>query len=86
MPDRALVFDPEAWDDYLWWQRQDRKTLAKINALIREACRTPTEGTGKVEDLGGGRWSRRINSKDRLVYSFTVEHLLTQCKGHYDDN
>jgi toxin YoeB len=86
MAERVVIFDRGAWDDYLWWQAEDRKTLKKINQLIREALRTPESGTGQVENLGSGRWSRRINAKDRLVYEFTDGALLiAQCRGHYAD-
>ena len=59
------------WDDYLYWQTQDKKTLKRINALIKEIERTPYEGIGKPEPLKGnlsGWWSRRIDEKNRIVY------------------
>ena len=71
MTGRRVLFTAEAWDDYLYWQTQDRKTLKRINQLIREAQRTPFEGIGKPEPLKAnlsGFWSRRIDDVNRLVY------------------
>jgi toxin YoeB len=65
-----LVFWPTAWEDYLHWQAEDAKTLARLNGLIKECLRDPIRGTGKPEPLGGnlaGWWSRRINQQHRLV-------------------
>ena len=65
-----IMFAEDAWDEYLYWQGQDKKTLKKINTLLKEIQRTPFEGTGNPEALKGnmsGKWSRRINEKDRLV-------------------
>ena len=65
------VFSQDAWDDYLYWQTQDRKTLRRINQLIRDAERTPSEGIGRPEPLRhnlSGWWSRRIDEKHRMVY------------------
>ncbi|MBQ9528515.1 MAG: Txe/YoeB family addiction module toxin [Fretibacterium sp.] len=81
-------FTQDGWEDYLYWQVQDKKTLRKINSLLASAQRNPHEGEGKPEPLRGetGKWSRRINDKDRLVYSFENGRLTVyQCKGHYDD-
>lgn len=84
-----ISFAEDAWEDYLYWQTQDKKTLRKINALLKEVQRTPFEGTGKPEPLKqnkSGLWSRRINEKDRLVYSVEGETVIVyQCKDHYDD-
>ncbi len=84
-----ITFAEDAWEDYLYWQLQDKKTLRKINSLLKEIQRTPFEGTGKPEPLKGnlsGIWSRRINEKDRLVYKFENDVIIVeQCKGHYDD-
>jgi toxin YoeB len=66
-----LVFDPEAWDEYLYWQAQDAAVLARVNLLIGECLRHPFTGTGKPEPLKrnlAGWWSRRINREHRLVY------------------
>ena len=79
----------EAWKEYLDWQEQDKRILKKINELIREAERTPFKGTGKPEPLRGDRsgyWSRRITSRDRLVYRVKDGVLeLLSCMGHYED-
>jgi toxin YoeB len=66
-----LVFWPTAWEDYLHWQAEDRKTLERINTLLKECSRDPFRGTGKPEPLSGnlsGWWSRRITGEHRLVY------------------
>ncbi|TFL19538.1 Txe/YoeB family addiction module toxin [Jannaschia formosa] len=66
-----LTFADRAWEDYLHWQRTDPKVLRRVNALLKEAMRTPFEGTGKPEPLRGdlsGWWSRRITREHRLVY------------------
>jgi toxin YoeB len=82
-----LVFSEQAWDDYLFWQAQDQKLLARINALIKECCRTPFQGIGKPEPLRGalaGWWSRRINREHRLIYRVEGESLwIAQCRYHY---
>lgn len=86
-----ITFDPEAWDDYVLWQEEDRKIVARINALLKEAMRDPFRGTGKPEPLGGnlsGWWSRRINSEHRLVYRVTGKSdaqalEVAQCRYHY---
>ncbi len=70
MPDR-VVWTLAAWEDYLYWQGQDRKTLKRINLLIRNAIRDPFSGTGKPEPLKenlSGFWSRRIDDTHRLLY------------------
>ena len=80
-----ITFSEEAWKDYLYWQMQDRKTLKKINELLKDIQRTPFDGKGEPEDLSG-KWSRRINQKDRLVYEVTDGMIeVVQCKGHYSD-
>lgn len=86
-----IAFWPTAWEDYLYWQGQDSKTLDKLNGLIEECCRHPFKGTGKPEPLGGnlsGWWSRRINQEHRLVYrvsgSGDAQCLdIAQCRYHY---
>lgn len=81
-----IVFSEQAFSEYLYWQTQDRKTLRKINALLKEICRDPFHGEGQPEPLKGGNWSRRINEKDRLVYETTNDAVIVkQCKGHYGD-
>ncbi len=85
-----IQFAEDAWDEYQYWVTHDKKTLKKINILIKEIQRTPFEGEGKPEPLRGdlkGMWSRRINDKDRLVYRYennTV--IIEQCRGHYTDD
>ncbi|MFP2504024.1 Txe/YoeB family addiction module toxin [Buttiauxella gaviniae] len=84
---RLLAWTDHAWEDYLWWQTQDKKTLKRINKLIENAQRNPFDGLGKPEPLRenlSGLWSRRINDADRLVYSVS-DDLLTifQCRLHY---
>lgn len=82
-----LVFYDDAWEDYLYWQENDPKILARINLLIKEARRTPFKGIGKPEPLRGklaGWWSRRIDQEHRLVYRPAEEALLiAQCRYHY---
>ena len=78
-----------AWEQYLYWQNTDRKTLSRINQLIRDTERDPFRGIGKHEPLKGslsGLWSRRIDDKNRLIYRVkgdTLEILL--CGSHYDE-
>ena len=82
-----LVFSEQAWADYLYWQTQDKKTLERINTLIKECARTPFDGLGKPEPLRGdlrGWWSRRIDREHRLVYRVEDGALLiAQCRYHY---
>ena len=86
-----LVFDPEAWAEYLAWQAEDSKVLERINALIGECLRDPFRGTGKPEPLRqnlSGWWSRRITREHRLVYRVTgkgeAQALeLLSCRYHY---
>ncbi|MCM1144693.1 MAG: Txe/YoeB family addiction module toxin [Blautia sp.] len=84
-----LLWEDRAWDDYLYWQTQDRKTLKRINALIGEIKRTPFEGMGKPEPLRGnlsGYWSRRIDDVNRIVYFEQSDIIyVVSCRGHYDD-
>ena len=86
---RSTEFVPDAWDAYLYWQSQDRKTLKRINALIQDAMRDPFAGIGKPEPLRGnlsGYWSRRIDDTHRLVYRATESTLvILACRFHYDD-
>ena len=84
-----LIWSEESWDDYLYWQRQDRKTLKRINGLIRDIQRSTYEGIGKPEPLKenlSGMWSRRIDDSNRIVY-YENEGIIyvVSCKGHYDD-
>lgn len=83
-----LVWHDAAWADYLYWQTQDKKTLKRINLLIKDIERNPYEGIGKPEPLKGnltGFWSRRIDEHNRLVYRIEgTDCQIAQCKGHYD--
>jgi toxin YoeB len=82
-----LIFSEHAWEDYLYWQRTDRKILQRINMLIKETQRTPFEGIGKPEPLQhglSGYWSRRINDEHRFVYKIEADSLfLAQLRYHY---
>ena len=82
-----IIFLSTGWEDYLFWQQYDRKTLKKINELIKETMRTPFEGTGKPEPLKHDLsvwWSRRINLEHRLVYRVEDDSLfILQCRYHY---
>ena len=82
------IWSDEAWEDYRDWQMQDKKTLRRINLLIKDAERNPYTGLGKPEPLRGdlsGFWSRRIDEKNRLVYRVSSDFLeIASCKGHYD--
>ncbi len=82
-----IVFTETAWADYLHWQQTDPKLLLRLNALIKECCRTPFSGIGKPEPLRGdlkGWWSRRIDLEHRLVYNFAEDRLMiAQCRYHY---
>jgi toxin YoeB len=86
---RSIRFTPAAWDDYNYWQGQDKKTLKRINVLIDAATREPFTGIGKPEPLLGnlaGYWSRRIDDVHRLVYAVEVSDLdIIACRGHYED-
>ncbi len=83
-----LLWTDESWDDYCYWQTQDKKTLKKINTLIKDMRRSPFEGIGKPEALKenlSGYWSRRIDDVNRIVYGVKDETLIIiSCKGHYD--
>jgi toxin YoeB len=80
------VWDDSAWDDYLYWQKTDKKMLNKVNELIKNCERTPSSGLGKPEPLKDnlkGFWSRRIDKEHRLVYKIEGETLLiAQCRFH----
>ena len=85
---KKIWFD-EAWNDYVYWQQQDKKTLKKSNELVKDTERHPFEGIGKPEPLKGefsGFWSRRIDDKNRFVYRVKEEFLeILSCKGHYGE-
>ena len=85
----GLLWEDSAWADYLWWQTQDKKTLKRINELVRDIQRAPFDGIGKPEPLKGnlsGLWSRRIDDTNRLVYMVEQDGTIRvlECKGHYD--
>ncbi|KJF84520.1 Txe/YoeB family addiction module toxin [Photobacterium phosphoreum] len=84
---RMLAWTDDAWDDYLYWQGQDKKTLKRINKLITDTKRSPFEGIGKPEPLKenlAGFWSRRIDDTNRLVYVVNDAHLtIISCRYHY---
>lgn len=79
---------PEAWDDYLWWQRNDRATLRRLNRLIEDICRNGYEGVGKPEPLRqnlAGFWSRRITTEHRIVYLVEADTVqIVACRTHYE--
>jgi len=79
----------EAWDDYVWWQKEDKRTLRKINSLVKDIERNGNDGIGHAHALSGnlaGFWSREINEKDRLVYRIKGGIIeIISCKGHYGD-
>ena len=87
MSERLLSWTDEAWNDYLYWQTQDKKTLKRINKLINDAMRNPFTGIGKPEPLKenlSGFWSRRIDDTHRLVYALDDKALtVISCRYHY---
>ena len=84
-----LSWEEDAWTDYLYWQGQDKKTLKRINMLIKDIQRNPYEGLGKPEPLKenlSGMWSRRIDEANRIVYYEKYGGIIiVSCRGHYDD-
>ncbi len=82
-----VSFSPKTWEEYVYWQTQDRKLLKKLNSLIDEIKRSPFEGTGKPEPLRhelAGFWSRRISDEHRLIYRIKDGALeVAQCRYHY---
>ena len=88
MPGRAIQWDFDAWEDYLYWQQNDKRMVKRINQLIKDIMRHPFDGVGKPEPLKenlAGFWSRRIDGEHRLVY-LVEDHviLIFACRGHYD--
>lgn len=82
-----LIFAANAWEDYLYWQKSDRKVLNRINTLIKDIQRQPFEGLGKLEPLKHGLssyWSRRITDEHRMVYKVEDDSILiAQLRYHY---
>jgi toxin YoeB len=80
-------FSDNAWEEYTYWQTQDKKTLKRINGLLKEIDRNPYEGIGKPEPLKGnwsGFWSRRIDDANRIIYKIENGQLIiVQCGSHY---
>ena len=80
------LFTENGWADYTYWQKEDRKTLKRINYLIEDNSRNGNKGTGKPEPLTGnltGFWSRRINDKDRLIYKIDADNIcILSCRFH----
>jgi len=83
-----LVWQTNAWEDYCYWQKQDKKILERVNGLIKDCLRSPFKGIGKPEPLKGnyaGCWSRRITQEHRLIYKINERRLhILQCRYHYD--
>jgi len=83
-------WDDDAWDDYVYWQTQDRKTLRKINKLLEDIDRNGYKGIGKPEPLKenlSGYWSRQIDDCNRIVYRIKNNQIeIIQCGSHYRDN
>lgn len=83
------VWSDESWEDYLYWQKQDKKTLKRINQLLKDIDRNGHDGIGKPERLSGnlaGYWSRRIDEAHRLIYRIEGGQLeIAQCRSHYRD-
>ena len=84
-----LLWDDRAWEDYVYWQTQDKKTLKRINAIVRDIQRDRYDGIGKPEPLKGnlsGWWSRRIDEENRVVYKEKKDTIIiASCRGHYDE-
>ena len=85
--DKPLSFMPQAWEDYLYWQTQDKKTLKRINLLLQAIARDSFSGIGKPEPLKNdkaGYWSRRIDETNRIVYKATdTSIVIISCRHHY---
>jgi toxin YoeB len=83
-----LIWSLIAWEDYIYWQKTNKKKVKRINELIKNCLRTPFEGIGKPEALKGGLqvyWSRRIDTEHRLVYKYEQEQLfVVACRYHYN--
>lgn len=86
---QKIIFTHIAWEEYLSWQSEDKKTLKRINQLLQDIMRNGNQGIGKPERLRGDLseyWSRRIDEKNRIVYRILTESIeVVQCKTHYED-
>ena len=84
-----ISFTSKAWEEYLYWQTEDKKMLKRINILLQDIVRNTYTGIGKPEPLKNnlsGFWSRRIDNVNRLVYKVDKDYIeIIQCKGHYDN-
>lgn len=84
------AWSEDAWADYVWWQTQDKRTLRRINQLVRDIEREPFDGIGKPEPLTGelsGLWSRRIDQANRLIYSVEGDTIkFYSARSHYGDH
>ena len=82
-----LIFADHAWNDYLYWQKTDKKMVKRINSLIKDIQRSPFEGIGKPEPLKhalSGYWSRRINDEHRIIYKVDSDSIhIAQLRYHY---
>ena len=85
---KYLKWDADSWDDYLYWQKTDKKMMKRVNDLIKDIMRDPFHGIGKPEGLKGnlsGLWSRRIDGEHRIVYLVEYDSILIfSCRGHYN--
>ena len=83
-----ITFNDTSWNEYLFWQKNDKQKLNKINELLKDISRNPNEGIGKPEALKHkyiGYWSRRIDEEHRLIYKvIDDEILILKCRFHYD--
>lgn len=88
MNSKTIQWSFNAWEDYLYWQKESKKNLKRINALIKDISRNPFDGLGKPEPLKGnltGLWSRRIDEEHRLVYTVNDNSvIIIACRGHYE--
>jgi len=82
-----LIWSEKSWEDYLYWQKMDKRLVNKINELLRDIKRDPFNGIGKPEPLKyefSGLWSRRISDEHRLVYKFYDDAIaIVSCRYHY---
>ncbi len=83
-----FIFVDESWEDYLYWQKVDKKKLNRINTLLKDIARNPFDGIGKLEPLKhkySGFWSRRIDGEHRLIYQVKNDEIfIAKCRFHYD--